>query len=144
MKKIKFIVATAFIAFVSLSYTIAQNNFVSGIVVDSDSLYSISGVNIYLLDANQKQKVVFRTKTNNKGMFSFVNVAKGTYQIRTVASGYKVMISKKFELLDESKKYNYKLKINNLTKGEADTFTDIDYNDYLDLLEDRDVINEDK
>lgn len=144
MKKIKFIVATAFIAFLSLSYTIAQNNFVSGIVVDSDSLYSISDVNIYLLDANQKQKVVFRTKTNNKGMFTFVNVAKGTYQIRTVASGYKVMISKKFELLDESKKYNYKLKINNIIKGEADIFTDIDYNDYLDLLEDRDVINEDK
>jgi len=144
MKKIKFIIATAFIAFLSLSYTIAQNNFVSGIVVDSDSLYSVSGVNIYLLDANQKQKVVFRTKTNNKGMFTFVNVAKGTYQIRTVASGYKVMISKKFELLDESKKYNYKLKINNIIKGEADIFTGIDYNDYLDLLEDRDVINEDK
>jgi hypothetical protein len=115
---------------------------VSGLVIDSDSLYSISGVLVYLLDANQK--IVKKTLTNTKGLFTFSEVPNGTYKIRTAASGYKIMISKKFEVVATQSKYNYKIKINNLNKGEVDLYNEMDYNEYMDLLEDREILNDDK
>lgn len=120
----------------------AQKVVITGIVVDSDSLYSVSGVYVYLLDANQK--MVSKTITNQKGLFTFTNVSLGSYKIRTAATGYKIMISKKFEVLASQLKYNYKIKIVNLDKGDVDLSTEMDYNEYLDLLEDREVLGDDK
>lgn len=120
----------------------AQKVVITGIVVDSDSLYSVSGVYVYLLDANQK--MVSKTITNQKGLFTFTNVSFGSYKIRTAAAGYKIMISKKFEVLASQLKYNYKIKIVNLDKGDVDLSTEMDYNEYLDLLEDREVLGDDK
>jgi protocatechuate 3,4-dioxygenase beta subunit len=120
----------------------AQAVVITGIVVDSDSLYSVSGVYVYLLDANQK--MVSKTITNQKGLFTFTNVSLGSYKIRTAAAGYKIMISKKFEVLASQLKYNYKIKIVNLDKGDVDLSTEIDYNEYMDLLEDREVLGDDK
>jgi hypothetical protein len=144
MKNKWMFIAIAFIA-ICLSnevnaQTPATNASVSGLVVDADSLYSMSGVNVFLLDANKK--MVFKTVTNEKGLFAFVNVPKGAYQIRTAIQGYKVMISKKFEVAEGAQKYNYKLKIRNLEKGDIDI--DMDYLEYLDLLEDRQELNDDK
>lgn len=144
MKNKWMFIAIAFIA-ICLSnevkaQTPATNASVSGLVIDADSLYSMSGVNVYLLDANKK--MVFKTVTNQKGLFAFASVPKGYYQIRTAIQGYKVMISKKFEVVEGAQKYNYKLKIRNLEKGDIDI--DMDYNEYLDLLEDRLELNDDK
>ncbi len=144
MKNKWMFIAIAFIA-ICLSnevkaQTPAANSSVSGLVVDADSLYSMPGVNVYLLDANKK--TVYKTVTNQKGLFAFANVSKGFYQIRTATQGYKVMISKKFEVAAGPQKYNYKLKIRNLEKGDIDI--DMDYNEYLDLLEDRQELNDDK
>lgn len=120
----------------------SQTNSVSGLVVDSDSLYSVSNVAVFLLDANQQ--IVSKVATNNKGMFVLDNVSPGTYKIRTIAPGYKVMISKQFEVVAENPKYNFKIKINNLEVGETNVFNEQDYNEYLDLLEDREILNDDK
>ena len=54
------------------------------------------------------------------------------------------MISKKFEVIATQSKYNYKIKINNLNKGDVDLYNEMDYNDYMDLLEDRELLNDDK
>lgn len=120
----------------------SQTSSVSGLVVDSDSLYSVSNVAVFLLDANQQ--IVSKVATNNKGMFVLDNVSPGTYKIRTIAPGYKVMISKQFEVVAKSPKYNFKIKINNLEVGETNVFNEQDYNEYLDLLEDREILNDDK
>lgn len=144
MKKFFLFIAVTLVTFCcskeGKAQTKAPNSSVSGLVVDSDSLYSMPGVNVYLLDSNKK--LVYKTVTNKKGLFAFVNVSQGSYIIRTATSGYKVMISKMFEVAAGAQKYNYKLKIRNLEKGDIDV--DMDYNDYLDLLEDREQLNEDK
>ena len=87
----------------------AQKASISGLVVDSDSLYSISNVSVFLLDANQK--VISKTTTDNKGLFSFTNQPLGNYKIRTIAQGYKVMISKQFSVTDKNLRNNFKIKI---------------------------------
>jgi len=144
MKNKWMFIAIAFIAICwgsgAKAQTTVANSSVSGLVIDADSLYSMPGVNVFLLDANKK--MVFKTVTNQKGLFSFVNVPKGSYQIRTAIQGYKVMISKKFEVAEGAQKYNYKLRIRNLEKGDIEI--DMDYLEYLDLLEDRQELNDDK
>ncbi len=120
----------------------SQTSSVSGLVVDSDSLYSVSNVAVFLLDANQQ--IVSKAATNSKGMFVLDNVSSGSYKIRTIAPGYKVMISKQFEVVAKTPKYNFKIKINNLNLGETNVFNEQDYNEYLDLLEDREILNDDK
>lgn len=142
MKAIKLFLVTVIVSVFCHLGGFSQNSSVSGLVVDSDSLYSVSNVTVFLLDANQN--VVTRVATNSKGMFVIPNVASGKYKIRTIAPGYKLMISKQFEVASTTPKYNFKIKINNLEVGEANAFSEQDYNEYLDLLEDREILSEDK
>lgn len=142
MKAIKLLLMTFIVTVFCHLGGFSQNSSVSGLVIDSDSLYSVSNVTVFLLDANQK--VVTKAVTNSKGMFVIANVVPGKYKIRTIAPGYKLMISKQFEVASATPKYNFKIKINNLEAGEANVFNEQDYNEYLDLLEDREILSEDK
>ncbi len=142
MNKIKNYLIVVILTIFSHTLAFSQTSSVSGLVVDSDSLYSVSNVAVFLLDANQQ--IVSKVATNNKGMFVLDNVSPGTYKIRTIAPGYKVMISKQFEVVAKNTKYNFKIKINNLEVGETNVFNEQDYNEYLDLLEDREILNDDK
>lgn len=142
MKVVRYFLATFFVSVFCHLGVFSQNSSVSGLVVDSDSLYSVPNVTVFLLDANQK--VVTRVATNSKGMFVISNVAPGIYKIRTIAPGYKLMISKQFEVASATSKYNFKIRINNLEVGETNVFGEQDYNEYLDLLEDRETLSEDK
>lgn len=140
MKNIKYFSLLIMALIIGSTSISAQKASISGLVIDSDSLYSISNVSVFLLDANQK--VISRTTTDNKGLFSFTNQPLGNYKIRTIAQGYKVMISKQFAVTDKNLRNNFKIKIMNLGQGESNVFNDMDYNDYLDLLEDRELIDD--
>ncbi len=142
MKKITFLFFPFFALLMIFSSLKAQNASVSGIIIDSDSLYSIPKVSIFLLDVNQN--VIAKSISDNKGLFSIPNVSDGTYKIRTITPGYKVMISKPFSISSKNQRNNFKIKIKNLEQGEMSIFNEIDYNDYLDLLEDRELLNDDK
>lgn len=120
--------------------TTTTNSIVSGVVINTDSLYSIPNVNVILLDANKD--IVYRTVTNQNGRFTIANVVRGSYYIRTVIRGYKVMISKMFDVAGVPQKYNYELKIRKLGKGEVEM--EMDYYDYLDFDEDLEIIVFDK
>ncbi len=140
MKNIKYFSLLIMALIIGSTSISAQKAAITGLVIDSDSLYSISNVSVFLLDANQK--VISRTTTDNKGLFSFTNQPLGNYKIRTIAQGYKVMISKQFSVTNKNLRNNFKIKIMNLEQGEANIFNDMEYNDYLDLLEDRELIDD--
>lgn len=140
MKNIKYFSLLIVALIIGSTSVSAQKASISGLVVDSDSLYSISNVSVFLLDANQK--VISKTTTDYKGLFSFTNEPVGNYKIRTIAQGYKMMISKQFAVTDKNLRNNFKIKIINLEQGEANIYNDMDYNDYLDLLEDRELIDD--
>jgi hypothetical protein len=123
------------------SYAQSTSNVaVTGWIVDADSLNSLDAVNVFLL--NSDKKVMQKTLSNEKGRFSFPEVPAGTYYIRTVLKGYRVMISKPFVIADLAQKYNYKLKIRKLQKGETDS--DMNYDDWFEWFDDRDIIVNEK
>lgn len=122
----------------SVNAQTARNATITGLVVDADSLNHVSLVHVLLLDAGKNTLLI--TVTDANGRFAFKNVSPGSYYLRTVKKGYKLMLSKMFKVTDVTKLYNYKLSIEKPENGEIDLT--LDYNEYFELFEDLDVVNE--
>lgn len=115
------------------------NATVSGFVVDAEDGSEISNAFVLLLDA--KKKVLKQAQTDEHGRFTFQEIGSGSYYFRLVMVGYPIKISKPIQIVDATRKYNFRLALAKPDKGDAAVV--FDYGEYFDLLEDQsDLIQE--